>query len=120
MIWDVGNDDSPLEQQSALEKQSILIVQEILPPPRRNELRKNDRYDFAMRAALDAIDIVEQRPQKRAVWRRHYHEVDSRSPLLPLLAQLLGCLVIEVDVNRGHVMRRNRFGVLQRRDYSPM
>src|SRR5260370_38975830 len=52
-----------------------------------------------MRAALDAIDIVEQRPQQRAVWRRHHHEVHSRSPLLPFLAQLLRCLVVAVYVN---------------------
>src|SRR5438552_11394786 len=102
MIWDVNNDDSPLEKQSALEKQSVLIVQEVLPPSGGNELRKHDGYDFAMRAALDAIDVVEQRPQKRTVWRRHHHEVDSRSPLLPFLAQLLRCFVVEVDINRGH------------------
>src|SRR4051812_1036730 len=43
VVRNVGDDDAGAEEQSGFEQERRLIVQQVLPPARGNELRKHDQ-----------------------------------------------------------------------------
>src|SRR6266498_2093476 len=75
VIWDVGHHYSLFEQQSTLQKQRILVVQEVLPPLCRDKLGEHNSNHLSVRTALHAIYVVEKGTQQRAIWRSDHDQI---------------------------------------------
>jgi hypothetical protein len=58
VIGNVSYDYTLLEQQRAFEHQRTLIVQQVLPPFRRDKLRHNNRHNIILMFSFDAVDEV--------------------------------------------------------------
>jgi hypothetical protein len=61
MERDARDDRVRAEEQGALDEERALVVQEVLPPLGRDELRQDHRHVVLGPIALDLLDVVEQR-----------------------------------------------------------
>src|SRR5258705_663269 len=67
VIGDIGDDDVFAEEERALDHQRGLVVQEMLPPLRGNELRDDDGDHVMVAQGKQMVEIVEQRAQEHPV-----------------------------------------------------
>src|SRR5919108_5147823 len=81
----VRDDDVAAEEQRALHEQGRLVVQDVLPPAARQELRQHDRYHPSVAAGPYLLDVIEQRAQERPVRRRQHDQGHAEPPARPLL-----------------------------------
>src|SRR5262249_6205310 len=77
VIRNISHHDATFEEQRSFYEECVLVVQEILPPSRGHKLWQHDCDYFAVRAALDAIDVVEQGPQQRTIGRSYHDQIYS-------------------------------------------
>ena len=64
-----------------------LVVHEVLPPAGRHEFGQDDGDDIAIAAAFQVLDVLEQGPDDRPVWRFEDHEGNAAAVLAPALAE---------------------------------
>src|SRR5688572_26217780 len=82
-----GDDDVGTEQQRALDQEGALIVQQVVPPLRRDELRQHDRDIGVAAFPLDLVDVFQQRFHQRSERRVEHDESRVAAPGLPVLLQ---------------------------------
>ena len=92
--------DAGHEQQSALESQRGLVVQQLLPPATHDVLGDVDRDDVARARLAELLDVAEHRSNQLAVGRVDDLERHRDLQLLPALHQLLGLGRVELDRQR--------------------
>jgi hypothetical protein len=61
MKWNARDDDVRLEQESALYKERVLIVEQVLPNPSGHELWQDDGYVPSPVLAMHLLDVFEER-----------------------------------------------------------
>src|SRR5947209_17357604 len=80
-VWHIGDDGVPPEEERALDQEGRLVVQDVLPPVTREELREHDGDHLLVTARLDLVEIVQERPQQRAVGRGQDDQRHAEPPL---------------------------------------
>src|SRR6266508_4366876 len=86
MVGDAGDDHTSAEQQRGLDCQRGLVVQQVLPPLRWDELRQDNREHIVVVALIYLIHVGKDRPNEAAVGRVQHLQRHTRAPLLPLRA----------------------------------
>src|SRR6267143_5644030 len=120
-IRHVGDDRVPPEEQRTLDQKGRLVVQDVLPPVPWQELREHDGDHLLVPARLDLVEIVQERPQERAVRRGQDDQGDAEAPLAPLLLEAGRSRRVRLDVHGAHHRgRRERPGILHGPDDAPM
>src|SRR5262245_39859498 len=113
MIGHTNHNHALAKQQRAFERQRGLIVQQMLPPLRGDELGQDHREHVVVVARIHIVDIAQDRSNKATIGRRQDLQRHIAAPLGPLGLHFVGRLSIKIDVERGGVVGRKRFGELQ-------
>src|SRR4051812_25804997 len=92
----------------------------MLPPLRWNKFRQNNRKHIVIILRIDLIDIAHDWAYQRTIWRIEHLQWNARAPARPFLFDLAGMLGIQIDIQRGSVIWRDRFGEFQRRNNAAM
>ena len=116
---DAGHDRVGPEEQSALDEEGALIVQQMLPPPGGHELGQDDGHVVGRPIVLNLRDVRQQRLHHRPVRRRQHDQRHASAPRIPVFPDLFRGLWIDVDVHRAHIVRQ-RFRVAQRFHDGPL
>jgi RimJ/RimL family protein N-acetyltransferase len=107
-------------QQRYLEHPRRLVVQQVLPPLRRNEFGQQDCGKLAVSAfPIRLLQIFQDRPNNRAVRRRDDHQCHALSPFRPPLAHMIAVAGVDLDIHCCHPVR-NRARVAHRLDHTPV
>jgi hypothetical protein len=104
------------EQERPFDQKRALVVKEVVPPSRRYELGKQHRDEVVGTLVVRELDIFQQGLHDRAEWDAR---ISRRMPFPhrdPVLANFLGRLRIDVDVDGAHVVGE-RAGILERLDH---
>src|SRR5262249_61359399 len=98
MIGDVGNHDVLAEEEGALDEESRLVVEEMLPPVPGDELGNDDGDHVILAQGEEVVEVLEERLEKRPVGRGQDYQGYPPPPLHPLLLASSGLFGVEVDV----------------------
>src|SRR4051794_20130547 len=73
MEWHARDDGVWLEQERPLDEQRTLVVEQMVPPPRRYELRKHNGDVVVGVVGADPFNVAQQRLHDRAVRGLEHH-----------------------------------------------
>src|SRR5215469_18745521 len=74
VIGDVGNHDVLAEQEGALDEESRLVVEQMLPPVPGDELGNDDGDHVVLAQGEEVVEVLEERLEKRPVGRAQHYQ----------------------------------------------
>src|SRR4051812_13543808 len=105
------------EQQTCFQRQSRLVVQQVLPGARGKQLRQHNCNGVVRTLLVERVYVRQQRPDQRAEWRLYDHEghICIRHEPVPLLVEASRFLaVFALSYVHGRDVGAERAGVRQR------
>ena len=104
MQWNARGYYAFFKQHDPFKKKRCLVMQKMMPPLLRHELRQYDRNNAVFIAFSDPVYVIHERLNHSAVGRvqdnkRHPHAIN-----LPFRLHLLHLSGIKANINRGHIV----------------
>ena len=100
-----GDDDHMrLEEEGRPDEERRLVVEQVLPPVARDDLRRDDGDEEPWRLGLESFDERHERAHDAAVRRWEDLEFVADVPAIPVVEQPRRVLGVHLDVHGAHVL----------------